>query len=189
MIQINHHSTIGQIFRDAVKIYGSNLFLMAPRNENRTYHPEGYSITYLEAEREIDRLIVAYSRAGYGSGHRVGLDLENRPEHLLHKIALNSLGICCVPLNCEYRENELQYVVEHSKPDLVVAASSRIHFVKSAISGRIPVCLDDEVGFALPNSARTASQRPVSSDMPASILYTSGTTGRPKGCVLTHNYE
>ncbi|SFC52373.1 crotonobetaine/carnitine-CoA ligase [Polaromonas sp. OV174] len=189
MIQLNHNSTIGQAFREAVRVYGHNWFLMAPKNEHRKYHPDGYAITYLDAGEEVDRLITAYSRAGYGSGHRVGLDLENRPEHFFHKIALNSLGVCCVPLNCEYRENELLYVIEHSRPDLIVAASNRICFVKATIGDRIPICLDDDVFLTLSSPTKVASDDPVSPSMPASILYTSGTTGRPKGCVLSHSYE
>ncbi len=189
MIQVSEQSTIGQVFDEAAKKYSKNLLLMAPRNAQRAYAPEGYAITYADAKKEVDLLISAYARAGYGTGHRVGLDMENRPEHFFHKLALNSLGVCCVPLNAEHRANELQYVVDHSKPDLIVAASSRIAFVQSAVGDRVAICAEDEVLLNVPIAATASRQEPLSGETPASILYTSGTTGRPKGCVLSHGYE
>ena len=51
--------------------------------------------------------------------------LENRPEYILHKLALNSLGACCVPISPDYRAAETAYLIEHSEPDLVVTLGAR----------------------------------------------------------------
>lgn len=189
MIQVSQDSTIGQIFDEAVGRYGNNVFLMVPKSDRRAYASDGCSFTYTEAQAAVKRLISAYMDAGYGMGHRIALDMENRPEHFLHKLAMNSLGICCVPLNFEYRANELQYVVEHSKPDLIIASPNRIDFVKDAVGGQVEICCDEEVFTALPKAKSVPGTESVTGDTPASILYTSGTTGRPKGCVLSHSYE
>ena len=61
--------------------------------------PAGFEITYGEAGRQIEALAALYRQAGYGVSHRVATLLENRPEHVLHTLALNSLGVCCVPIN------------------------------------------------------------------------------------------
>ncbi|HZH05207.1 MAG TPA: ATP-dependent acyl-CoA ligase, partial [Lautropia sp.] len=53
--------------------------------------PEG-SVSWAEAARRVAALRVAYERAGYGHGHRVGLLLDNRPDFLLHWFALNAVG-------------------------------------------------------------------------------------------------
>ena len=61
-----------------------------PANPGRHYAPGGASLTYAEVAAAVDALAQAYARAGYGVGHRIGLLLENRLEHFLHKLAMNS---------------------------------------------------------------------------------------------------
>ena len=87
--------------------------------------------TYAEAARAVRELMQAYSAAGYGVGHRIALLIGNRPEHMLHKLAMNALGVCCVPLNPDHRPREMAYVLDHAKVDLVVvltATESQLRF-------------------------------------------------------------
>src|SRR5439155_7141874 len=67
----------------------------------------------------------AYASAGYGHGHRVALLLENRPEFFFHYLALNALGVSIVPINPDYRHDELLYQMDHSEADLAVVISGR----------------------------------------------------------------
>ena len=72
------------------------------------------------------RLRAAYADAGYGHGHRVALLLENRPEMFFHYLALNALGCGIVPVNPDYRHDELAYQMEHSDAELAVAVPERV---------------------------------------------------------------
>ena len=62
--------------------------------------------------------------SGYGLGASLSRATlpENRPEHILHTLALNGIGACCVPINPDYRAGETAYLLEHSKPDLALDA-------------------------------------------------------------------
>src|SRR5205085_9521198 len=84
-------------------------------------------------------------------------------EFLLHFLALNSLGAAVVPMNPDYQKSEADYVIEHSDAALVVEASMLARFDPPAAP---PPGHGDE----------------------CALLYTSGTTGKPKGCLLGNFY-
>ncbi len=95
--------------------------LAIPPRPSRDYDPDGLLWTYAEVAGRVTRLIERYAAAGYGHGHRVSLVLENRPEFMLHFLALNALGCWVVPLNPEFRQDDLTYVLGHSEVDLIVS--------------------------------------------------------------------
>ncbi|HEY5299591.1 MAG TPA: AMP-binding protein [Acetobacteraceae bacterium] len=131
-------------------------------------------ITYAAAAAAIAALREAYVGAGYGRGHRVGLMLENRPAFFLHWFALNGLGVSVVPLNPELRPAELGYLVAHS--EIVLGVGCAPHLSKLAA---IPTVAEDGRPPAAPSPGAVAPDE-------CALLYTSGTTGRPKGCVLSN---
>lgn len=192
MIEIEDDTTIGDAFMRAAAAYASRELLAVPVNPQRAYHAGGCAITYRDAAREVERLEGLYRRAGYGLGHRVAMLLENRPEHFLHKLALNAIGASCVPINPDYRASEIAYLLAHSKADMALAVAARRPHLAAGLaeSGRaIPLCVMETLDTDLRQPARPAHAGPVTAANEASILYTSGTTGRPKGCVLSQAYE
>ena len=98
----------------------------------------GFEITYGEAGKRVEALAALYRQAGYGVGHRVATLLENRPEHVLHTLALNSLGVCCVPINPDYRAAEIAYLVDHSEPDLVLTLAHATGVDRGGAGRRAP---------------------------------------------------
>ncbi len=192
MITISPKDTIASVIAQAADRYSENSLIAVPSNSNRDYLPAGIELSYDLVSREVNALAERYRQAGYGLGHRVALSLENRPEHLLHKLALNVLGACCIPVNPDYRTGELAYLIGHAKPDLVVTLGDRHHQILEAISmasGTQAAINVDRFSLDLPEAARVADAGETTSDTVSSILYTSGTTGRPKGCILTQRYE
>ena len=185
-------TTIAAAFATAVSAYADRPFLAVPANEDRSYLPSGFELSYGEAGRRVEALADLYRRAGYGVGHHVATLLENRPEHVLHTLALNTIGACCVPINPDYRAAEIAYLVDHSEPELILTLGERQASIEQALAQsthRPRVVVAESIAGFLEKAARPARDtRPVP-ETPASILYTSGTTGRPKGCILSHGYE
>jgi crotonobetaine/carnitine-CoA ligase len=121
----------------------------------------------------------------------VALLLENRPEFFFHFLALNALGVSIVPVNPDYRHDELLYLMEHSEADLAVVTHGRVADMTLVARERakpLPVVAAESLPPHLPGPASAPRGNQPGLDSETSLLYTSGTTGRPKGCVLTNFY-
>ncbi|TMH62573.1 MAG: ATP-dependent acyl-CoA ligase [Betaproteobacteria bacterium] len=127
------------------------------------FYPEKLELSYAQAQERIAEIARAYSRKGYARGHRVALKLPNCADFLLHFLALNSLGIAVVPMNPDYQRSEFEYVLAHSEAALVVdlAMAKSMDLPQAPQAGAAAEC---------------------------ALLYTSGTTGKPKGCLLSNFY-
>lgn len=192
MSEILDTITIREAFAAAVAAHADRPFLMVPANPERPYLAEGYRLSYAEAGAQVERLAAMYTQAGYGVGTRVATLMENHPNYVLHKLALNGIGACCVPINPDYRAGEAAYLIEHSAPDFVLVLSARLQQAREALAlsaHQPPVVTAEGVARDLPKAATPALRVTPTPETPSSILYTSGTTGRPKGCVLSHGYE
>jgi len=183
--------TVFDTFDRTARTARDHVFLCAPPAAGRAYHPEGVEFTYGQTREAAEALRDAYRAAGYGHGHRVALLLENRPEFFFHFLALNALGVSIVPVNPDYRHDELLYLMDHSEADLAVVIGSREADLERVAAERaqpLPVVAAERWPARLPapQSAPRPGQPGVTTE--TSLMYTSGTTGRPKGCILTNFY-
>jgi acyl-CoA synthetase (AMP-forming)/AMP-acid ligase II len=166
-------------------------FLCAPPAPGRPYHPDGLRLTYGAVREEVLRLREVYAAAGYGHGHRVALLLENRPEFFLHYLAVNALGCGIVPINPDYRHDEILYQMDHSEADLAVVIESRVPDLLRVAAERatpLPVVSAERLPSRLPRPGPRPRPGLPGLDTECGLLYTSGTTGRPKGCILSNFY-
>ena len=191
MVQIEEHTTIMEALLQAADRYADQPLFIVPANSERDYAPQGLSLSYAQIAQQVQQVARIYKEAGFGVGHYVALYLDNQPAQLIHKLALNSLGVCCVPINPSYRVAELVYLLEHSQPELVVALPQHMAHAQQALaeSTHTPQLINVEQFEQLRGATTKATQQVPTAETSASILYTSGTTGRPKGCVLSHRYE
>ena len=177
-------------FQESAARWGDSDFLYVERVTAATYGiPQG-AITWKAAAQEVERLRAAFASAGYGHGHRVGLLMENRPAYLFHWFALNSLGVSVVPINAEMRSAELEYLIGHSEICLAVSLPARVPELQEAARAagmQTQVVVLGEMDFPPPAQPAPIAGA-VNEQTECALLYTSGTTGRPKGCRLTNEY-
>ncbi|MBL8378959.1 MAG: AMP-binding protein [Burkholderiales bacterium] len=150
------------------------------------------TLSYAALLARVEQVAARYRAAGVGHGHRAGLLTENRPAFFVHWFALNSLGASVVPIHRDMRAAELEYLVGHSEIVLAVSLPDRAALLRDAAraAGRkvAIIGLEDEVDLPPLSTTAPHAGRLPGSDSECALLYTSGTTGRPKGCVLANDY-
>lgn len=168
--------------------FGDRPFLHIPQISTSAYADRALDLTYAEALEEVVALRQLYGDAGYGSGHRVALVLENRADLFLHWFALNALGAGIVPLNRESLPGEIAQAIGLSAPQLlVVVPEAEADFAGAAGRAGIEIAKIGD-GYRSPPVREPVSGSASGPDQECAMLFTSGSTGAPKGCVLSNAY-
>jgi fatty-acyl-CoA synthase len=137
--------------------------------------------THAELHDRAARLASVLETGGVRAGDRVALLLHNRIEFVESLLACHRLAAVAVPINFRLATDEVEYILADSGAVAVICDSP------PPASGHVAMVL--EVGLVYDAAVASAPPRetaPAVEDDPALICYTSGTTGRPKGAVLTH---
>jgi fatty-acyl-CoA synthase len=164
--------------------------------------PSGRRWTYAELNREIDVVARALIASGVGRGDRIGIWAPNCAEWTIVQYATAKAGAILVTINPAYRTHELAYVLQHAGVRMLLSTSefkssdyrSMVAEVRSDLPGLTEVVfLDSSDWVALRRRGAEVSAEQLRSRMdslqpsdPINIQYTSGTTGSPKGAVLSH---
>jgi len=145
-------------------------------------------ITFREHERAVASVAAALrDRYGVGPGDRVAILAANCPEWIVTFWATVSLGAIAVGLNGWWVAPEIRYGIEDSDPKVLVADSKRLARLGPEGAGVPTIVIEDEFDALWHYDLEAPlPDVPIAEDDPAVILYTSGTTGRPKGAVNTH---
>ena len=180
--------TIFKSFEDICRKTPSAPFLISPSRNQKGMTTFSYQETFEKA----DKISTIFSDNGYGNNLRVATLLGSTPAHYIVKLALNKIGVSVVPINPDYSPDETAYLLEDSGSVLAICAEHYMKQLKTAIAYKdlsVPIVTYDEIENiqTLKPSSDLGTQ--VHGKTEASLLYTSGTTGRPKGCMLSHEYE
>lgn len=159
---------------------------------------DGKHTTYREAGDEINRLSNAFSSAGIHAGDRVAMLSKNSVEYIILYYAASKAGVVPVPLNYRLAPPEWSYIVNDSQAKMLIASAeyiepaNRIRGELETVGQFVSIGTNGESGWNdyrswLDNQTTTPPEHYVTPENDLLQMYTSGTTGRPKGAVLTHS--
>ncbi len=181
-------SCIGKSLEEAVSRSPEKEFLVFTDRE----------VTYEGFLDNVHRVANGLLSLGVKKGDKVAILLPNCVEFPTAWLAANSIGAVMVPVNGRFVEEEMKYVLHHSEARVLVTSDDRLEAVE-VIERDLP-CLEivisldgSDAGKSVPFSTLLQSpprlrEMHVRAEDDAVILYTSGTTGMPKGCLASHEY-
>lgn len=187
MLSSNGVLSLSKLFRQAVE--------RTPDGEAVVDPSSGVRYRYRELDKITRSTAKALRNEGLGPGDRVGICLQNRVEHVVLFLATQLIGAVAVPLNFRSSPKELAYLVNDADVDLLAygaESAESLEGCQDELSCEAFVAVDSTVApFGVPFEslidAPPATDLPtVVDDEPSLVLYTSGTTGDPKGVTISH---
>lgn len=193
---------------EAVTLHGLFLERVKRSPENKAYLyfdtrlGTWLTLSWKEMHTQVARWQAALQRENLAEGDRVAVMLRNCPQWVMYEQAALSLGLVLVPLYVEDRPDNIAYIVNDARVKVLFFETSAQWQSLSAVLRQMEcvqrfISLDDIAGNAVPHLQSAASWLPPLAVMQpectrdrhalASIMYTSGTTGKPKGVMLSHH--
>jgi len=154
------------------------------------------TFTYQQLNEAVDKLAASLFQLGLRRGDRLALMLPNLPQFVIAYFALLKLGVWIIPLNVMFKEAEIRYILEDSEAKgfigwdlfaqtLLKAATNLDRCSLHILLGEniLPGCFELA---QLISAGEAAALEPIPTDEIAVVFYTAGTTGHPKGAMLSH---
>ncbi|MFE0105094.1 amino acid adenylation domain-containing protein [Streptomyces sp. NPDC059009] len=166
---------------------------VAERPEDTAVESDAVSLTYAQLNARANRLARALVWRGVGPESVVAVSLPRSTDLAVALLAVLKAGGAYLPIDPKYPSHRLSYILEHSAPHLVLTDSETVSVLPATESA--PLFLDDlvdlehvelgdELAGDLSDAERTAVLRP---EHLAYVMYTSGSSGTPKGVSITHH--
>jgi acyl-CoA synthetase (AMP-forming)/AMP-acid ligase II len=176
-------STLLDAFGDVFRSHGASVALEFDAGGRvRTF-------TFAELDEWSGQVATALARLGVVPGGRVAIGFPNSPELVAGVLAILRLGATVVPLNPALPEGDLRYVLGHAEVSAALVSDVPAK-VAGELCATVVTSLEALVGSAPPSPADRAAgdalRAGVTPESIALLVYTSGTTGRPKGALLSH---
>ncbi|HEY6819979.1 MAG TPA: AMP-binding protein, partial [Mycobacterium sp.] len=157
----------------------------------------GNTVIWADLRDRVAALAGALGRRGVGPGDRVMVLMLNRTEFVESVLAANMIGAIAVPINFRLTPPEIAFLVDDCEARVMITESvlapvaAGVRNLTPVLSSIVVAGDSGEDGLLayedlVNESGDPARAADVSNESPALIMYTSGTTGRPKGAVLTH---
>lgn len=158
---------------------------------------EGTVYTYEELDRQVRRYCKVLERLGVRVGDRVAIQMPKRMEFIFLELAILTLGGVALPLNSDYTDGEIEYFLSDSGSSLFFTDASRFAKARRVLNtlGKLRTIVVDSTrehdAVSLPDALENVDDTydriyPTGDEDTAIICYTSGTTGRSKGALITH---
>ncbi|MEO0326443.1 MAG: AMP-binding protein [Myxococcota bacterium] len=198
MIPPERYASLGELLQDALVQFKTETAVVEYARKKKARELSYRDLAFVAA-----RLARRFEAAGVGAGDRVAIILQNQPDYLVTLCALFLRGAIAVPLDYKLTGPELETLLGHAKPKVLVTEHASWRDLQRVQRGAVAVPLtlvlhlppkaelpahaeryEEALG---PDDAPAPRLVPRRRSDPATIVYSSGTSGAPKGCVLTHD--
>jgi crotonobetaine/carnitine-CoA ligase len=152
---------------------------------------DGQTLSYAELAARVAAVRTLLAARGLGPGDRVALMMRNSLRYPVAWLAVTSAGMAAVPVNSRSGPLDSRHLIGHSGARLVIAddtTAPTVHAAVAEIDGRVAVEDASQPDWSRAGLGRRAPPADVPAGALAGVQYTSGTTGLPKGCMLSHRY-
>ncbi len=193
-VDIIGERTLKDILEEKVALHRNKVFLVFEDKDEQIFQ-----LTYEEFVAKTNRLSQVFLQKGIQKGMHVTLHLPNNLEFIISWFALANIGAVMVPTNILSTSDEMEYVLNHSESVLLIteeeylskfeSIQEKLPFLREVLLARDDKIEERSLSYLMEQATEESPTIEITSEDVAAMLYTSGTTSKPKGVQVTHaNY-